>query len=344
MEATRQALENYRQGANATFAPLNDFAARLQDAEPDFSAAKADPEVAQIAHRIWNTAKDFSFLYRVAELKMDWIAQALLDGLRAENPLSIANTTRALLEHLAALNFLVTRARRLLDGLQGQGSKPKADEHFDRTDKVFQRCYYGHSPKAQGTDLKAYHIESDYLEGFRTKYPRIVEVYAFLCEYVHPNHGSNVLVSAGTLGVGLLRPPISTHADALTRICACAIGCVHSARELFYEFGAAISLFQKYLELAQQPGIRFKTLFSVRSTVAQGDGRTKETAIFFPGARTHIEGLEMIYRYLEEKRLKVGPQQLGGIDERFVYDIIETQAGPLWFKIPSTGWPRRNNS
>jgi hypothetical protein len=40
MEASRQALEKYRQGVNATFAPLNDFAAGLQDAEPDFSAAK----------------------------------------------------------------------------------------------------------------------------------------------------------------------------------------------------------------------------------------------------------------------------------------------------------------
>jgi hypothetical protein len=100
------------------------------------------------------------------------------------------------------------------------------------------------------------------------------------------SHGSNVLVSAGTLGAGLPRPPISMHAEALTRICACAIACVHSARELFYEFRAAISLFQKYLELAQQPGIRFKILFSVRSTVAQGDGRTKETAIFFPSVRT----------------------------------------------------------
>jgi len=46
----------------------------------------------------------------------------------------------------------------------------------------------------------------------------IGEVYDFLCEYVHPNYGSNALVSTGVLGAGRLNPPADSHRETIDRL------------------------------------------------------------------------------------------------------------------------------
>ena len=56
-----------------------------------------------IASRLFSIADQGFFLYQVCGWKIDYIAEALIHSIEAKNPISLANNTRALIEHLAAL-------------------------------------------------------------------------------------------------------------------------------------------------------------------------------------------------------------------------------------------------
>jgi hypothetical protein len=82
-------------------------------------------------------------------------------------------------------------------------------------------------------------------------------------------------------------------------------------------------------------GAKISTVFIKRSGILEGDGESKETAFFFPKARTPAEAIELTYRYLEESEIKlIGDRQNAGIGEGFIYDVYLTSRGRIWFKIP----------
>lgn len=74
-------------------------------------------------------------------------------------------------------------------------------------------------------------------------------------------------------------------------------------------------------------------MFADKGLGHEGDGRTKETAIYFTKARTHIEAVGMINRYLEaEKMVQTGPRKNLGFNGGFLYELYQTNCGPLWVK------------
>lgn len=160
-----------------------------------------------IAQRLFNLSKNGFFLIQVCECKINYLAEALLHAIECRNPVSLANNTRALIEHVAALVFVMQSLERLKDSLDGQGSEKKINEAIAKAEAILKRAYYGKSPKGKDKAEAAPHIESECLPALEKHVPDIREVYDFLCEYVHPNYGSNLLVSTGQLGKGRLNPP-----------------------------------------------------------------------------------------------------------------------------------------
>ena len=75
------------------------------------------------------------------------------------------------------------------------------------------------------------------------------------------------------------------------------------------------------------------TIFSEKCLAHEGDGKSKETAICFSKARTHLEAVKIIHRFLKESRMDVvGRQQIAGMESGFLYEIIPTNLGDVWFK------------
>ncbi|HWT83242.1 MAG TPA: hypothetical protein VN648_31040 [Candidatus Methylomirabilis sp.] len=67
-----------------------------------------------------------------------------------------------------------------------------------------------------------------------------------------------------------------------------------------------------------------------------GNGKTKDSAIYFVNARTYGEHLQMQDRFLEEKNIKVlGARRGGGLEAGHIYDVYPTSNGELWFRVPS---------
>lgn len=64
-----------------------------------------------------------------------------------------------------------------------------------------------------------------------------------------------------------------------------------------------------------------------------GDGKSKETAIFFTNATTEAEHISMQYEFMHQRGIESKMQSLAYTDEHYIYDAHETSEGKLWFKV-----------
>ncbi|HXV84922.1 MAG TPA: hypothetical protein VEG60_34180 [Candidatus Binatia bacterium] len=287
------------------------------------------------AQRLFKISRDAFFLIQVCEWKITYIAQALLHAIQTRNHVSLANNTRALIEHVAALVFVLDSLGKLRNSLQGQGSEKKLNQVIEKTESVLQRAYYGTSPKGKEKDKAAPHIESECLAAFEKHVPDIRDVYDFLCEYVHPNHGSNLLVSTGQLGYGRLNPPAEFHQETIDRICRYCSLTMLFLKEQAVSMSANLVHLKDLVDRCFSTGAKITSVFTIKAAFPDGDGLSRETAYFFPKARTPLEAMELTNRFLQEAGIEViGGRKNAGVSDGFVYDVYPTARGDVWFKVP----------
>jgi hypothetical protein len=96
---------------------------------------------------------------------------------------------------------------------------------------------------------------------------------------------------------------------------------------------ALLAKLSNRVEIASLQGTRVTTIFSEKGLTHEGNGNSKHTAIYFSKPRTHLETVGMIYRFLEEAKVEVvGPKIVAAIEDGFIYEIIRTNTGDIWFK------------
>lgn len=329
-------LQEYRKHREQ-FHFLDDFEqamSRMQGSVSRALEATRDP-LKTIAQRLFDAAKNGFFLIQVCEWKIHYLADALLHGIQSQNPISLANNTRALIEHLAALVFVVQSLDQLRNSLDVQGNEGKINEAITKIERILNRAYYGKSPKKSGKEEAAPHVESECLTALEKQVPDIREVYDFLCEYVHPNYGSNLLVSTGQLGKGHLNPPPDFHKATIERICGYCAEIMLFLRDQSIHISASLMTIKDLVDRCSSKGAKITNVFSRRPAIPEGDGRSKETAFFFPKARTAVEAIDLTRRYLKESGIRLtGNRENAGVSEGFIYDVYSTSRGCLWFKIP----------
>lgn len=67
-----------------------------------------------------------------------------------------------------------------------------------------------------------------------------------------------------------------------------------------------------------------------------GNGNSKENAIYFTNAMTFSDYIEMQQEYMKQNNLKVnGVKSSGSVKDEYIYDIYETENGSVWFKVPN---------
>ena len=97
--------------------------------------------------------------------------------------------------------------------------------------------------------------------------------------------------------------------------------------------GALIRL-RNWIEIAGQPKTTLGNLFSERGPSHTGDGASKLTAFEFPKARTHLEAIGLIHRFLQDNGYqRTGLKEIGVVDDDYIYDNFNTNRGRIWFKV-----------
>src|SRR5947209_5457716 len=104
----------------------------------------------------------------------------------------------------------------------------------------------------QSETHKRFHV-NDFIRSLQKRVADIADTYDYLCDFVHPNYGSNLLVSTGTLGYGRLDPSVDTHAEHLIRGCTCALRALTEIEDLARSIGAALIRLDNYVVIAMMP-------------------------------------------------------------------------------------------
>ncbi|HOD51981.1 MAG TPA: hypothetical protein PKJ78_18220 [Candidatus Hydrogenedentes bacterium] len=316
------------------FKVFDDFEACMKQTEKRVSDGDSEHEVFILTYRLWHVSRNYFFLLRVIEHKFDRLLQAMEDVLEKENALSLALHTRSLVEHLGALALQFKFSERLLNGLRGQSNRKQIESALARAEDEQKRLYFGVGAKSSESEVKAFHV-NDLLEAARAWVGDMDDVYAYLCEYVHPNHGSNLLVSSGELGGGRLAPSEEASAEALSRMCGYAILGVDLLEELSKKFGVHLVYYAHFINLGLREETKLANWFQERGVKITGDGKSKDTAICFVRARNAFEAIQMQQRYMKMNGIvPLGNRFLGGVEGEHIYDVYPTAEGELWFKVP----------
>ena len=335
-EAAIILLNDFRERRQA-FHAFDDYDRAMTQMRENASGkiASLQEPIKLIASRLFAITDKGFFLLQACECKIDYLAEALIHAIEAENPISLANNARALVEHLAAFVAITKELEKLHEKLHGQGQEKAIHQAMQKAEIFIHRAYYGKSPKiASETSEQALHV-NDCLKVLKEEVPDIEDVYDFLCEYVHPNHGSNALVSTGQLGSGRLNPPAEFHRETLDRLRRYCSLCMLFLRERGIEHGAIFIKLQNLFELCLASGAKVNNVFAVKAPKPDGDGKSKETAYFFRKARTVFEAIGLCREFLAKEGYEIRSGRNGGLGNGVIYDIYETDKGTVWFKVPT---------
>lgn len=304
----------------------------------------SDPALAVVAKNLLTISYDALFVHEVCGWKLLHLVRALAHAIESDNPVSIANNSRAMLEQVAAIAMVNSIVDKLLSDLENQGSEAKITDALSRASTALHRSYYGTSPKLEKEKSKQAHHIHDSLKALGEIHPEVPEIYDYLCEYVHPNFGSNTLVSDGELGRGSLEPDPETLSGVLKRMCQYCVFVLALHDELDNSSRATMAKLADLASICGTKGVKIQNLFVKRSARPEGDGKSKETAYFFPKARSSIEAIALIYDFLAELGAEPsGPKSIGAMEGGMIFDVVPTTKGTFWFKVPMKMLPDADN-
>lgn len=300
-------------------------------------ASVSDDAVRELARRLARCTHDAFFMGQVCSWKFFHLVRAFLSSLKSNNAVSLAAITRSMVEHVASLAFTCDALENLKRSIDGQNSKAKISTALERAEQRLKRSYYGYSPKWKEEDkLEAIHVE-DCLDVLEKQVADIRDVYAYLCEYVHPNHGSNRMVSHGELGLGNLEPDPTELATTTDKIANYGVNAIATFSDVEIDIAKLCIVIDDLASRAKGRGVTLGNWLSKRSAKPRGDGKSKLTAYEFANARSAGEAIAMIYDFLSNEGIEVNkPKRIGGIEQGHIYDIFPTTKGDLWFRtLPS---------
>jgi hypothetical protein len=323
------------QQSSLTF--LNNFDEALRGREQRLPARELDSPTIQLAWRLYDLYKKHFFMMRVQSLKLAEIARGILWAFQAGNPTVHISLARSLFEHLSAFSFQIDELGKISNNLSRQGDLGKLIGAMHKHHSALERMYYGQDMHGGSSHPKPFHV-NDFRRVLEKDYPEQSIVYAMLCDYVHPNFGSNSLVSSGTLGEGVLSLPPSAFQAQIELANACTLKCLALAIGYELEGSSQLIKLDNFVEIASRDGERPSTVFSKKGLSHLGDGKSQDTAIQFTKARTHSEAVEMIYRYLAQEKLRLIGRQTEAVSDGFLFEVCETDEGPVWFKA-KIQWP-----
>lgn len=284
------------------------------------------------ALRYTNALEQFTFVSLVCRRKIDAINQLLRYSTEARNAIALAQGARSLVEHVAVQAEIARAINHFGTQIHGQTDGVKINAALGKAEEFLKRCYFGKSSKIEPSkSLQALHIH-DCIKTLDAELPGFSESYDYLCEFVHPNHGSNTLVSSNDLSIQVNSIVTEFTRPEIQRMADIALAALAASEQIENRGQASIALLGFYAARFSQPNAKISNLFAARKIKPSGDGKTKETAFFFEGARDGKESSELWRQYLENRKIEVRGRQPAAVEGNRVYDLYVTSQGQIWYR------------
>jgi hypothetical protein len=181
---------------------LGDFDALMKSSDERIQSEDASSEAVEAARLMHDFARDHYHLLLVGQFKLREIGRGIWAAVDSKNEIVLFNLTRAFIEHTAALAYQINALERAVNEFPKKPNLKGLRETVLRHHRGVKKLYYNRRA--------AVHVH-DMIRALSKDYELARREYDELCEFVHPNHGSNKLVSSGELGAGQIR----SHAKEL---------------------------------------------------------------------------------------------------------------------------------
>lgn len=307
---------------------FHDFDRILSNSRQRLPGVDTATEIIDVGRELHALAFEHFHLILVFRSKIKELARGTLSALSDENHVVLFNLARAFMEHTSSLAYQDQALQKAISDISSKHNATKIKNSIAIHRNVTRCLYYG----GQGSPVEVARIHvNDLLKALGKVYENASSHYDSLCEFVHPNYGSNTLVSSGDLASGrigipsdLLLPEIRLAGDVIER-------CAEIVFELVFNGTRCLAKIDNWITIAGRSDAKISQLFSLRSAHT-GDGKTKDTAIFFNKARTHQESIEAFYKYLEDEGLEMLKRQMAAIESGFLFELVVTSSRHLWVK------------
>jgi hypothetical protein len=321
--------------ASTRLSVLDDFSEKFSERRKLFESLDAHmpQDLKEIAIAFEDIIEKFLFVTLVNRRKIDGIVSLLIFSINSKNPIALAQGVRALVEHACILCMVAYEIEKLKVGIKGQNEIEKIRAVLSRSEIFLYRCYFGKSGKVvKEKGSQALHI-NDGLDALKARLPSVIDDYDYLCEFVHPNYGSNLLVSVSEIQKYITSLDSNFDRIEINRMVSIG-GKVLSeieSNELFiYSLcGILSSIANRFTAY----DAKITNIFSVRKPVIKGNGKSKETALYVTNGRDSGEEIEFIYGYLDKNSFNVYGRAMVGMEDGFIYDLYKTNKGEVWVKI-----------
>lgn len=311
----------------------------------------------------------------VTSTKLKYIYRGADSCFRDENFLGLAYFARAVLEHIGIYAYLVRETEILVERLINQSSEQKIHELLRDLKKSYAASYYGSSdPNAKplkkhrpinindGIDALTYYFASKQNDDTEDKYSSLFHQYIsreeiadmygvdydpisakglvytdydFLCNFVHPNFGSNYLVSSGIISEGCIDHKNDQQRNlGILFLKKCLRYWVYYDQYLFYVDAHSHMQISSWLERSYVRGAKLQRLFTKRTPKYLGDGKSLETAYTFQSARDGYEEWLMFSEMLHKEGMAEKESEIVDAGKEYVvYKIIMKNGVELFFKF-----------
>lgn len=304
----------------------------------------------------------------ITSAKLKYIYQGANSCFREENYIGLAYFARAALEHIGTYAYLVQETDNAVMGLRNQSSEEKIHSLLKKLSNTYAVSYYGSSdPNVKPSQkLKPINVYSGlnalscYFEGDTDDYSALFHQkitreeiifsygidyepvstknpvhtdYDFLCNFVHPNFGSNYLISSGKINEGHIDLKDNSHSYnlAVLFLKKCLRYWVYYDQKLWNKSAVAHMHLSAWHARSFVKGAKLQRLFTEKSFKCVGSGESIESAITFPMARDMIEEMQMYYEMLEKEDLMEMSQDILSVGEGYVVKRITMQNGKQLF-------------
>jgi hypothetical protein len=283
--------------ASLRLSALDDFSKHFEERRKIFEgfSTNVSSEYKDIAMSFEDLLEKFFFVTLVNRRKIDAINSLIEFSIDSKNSIALAQGIRALLEHACVLVMISKEIEKLKKGLEGLNEFSKIKSLLNKSDSFIYRCYFGKSTKVEPDKAEqAIHI-NDGLSLLKVKLSDIDKDYDYLCEFVHPNHGSNLLVSTSDIGQYITSIMSNFDREEIIRMIVIGNRTLESIENEQSFIYAMVGILSTTANRFTKKGTKLSNVFSIRKAEIKGNGKTKETALLVSNGRGAIEEIEFIY-------------------------------------------------
>lgn len=307
----------------------NSFSKRIADETNQIIELDSDRGAALIAAIRFDVC--CSNIVMVQYTKIYELGSEMLAALSKEKILIASMIARALHEMSAFNCYVMTTVDKKLDAVERQLQVAKIITELESVVKFLEKAFYGSSSKATGMS----HID---IKKGRRELCKIwkseASNYNRLCDYVHPNYGSNVIYGNGELSELSMKDRNNGKEKQLLFLANHLKIVVDQLDKFLMAQSSRILFFSKLRGRIKQTDFKIQNLFKPLKTNSKNNsGQSFDDAIDLSNLPS-IEVIPEIYRQLADKNLQMLSRKIETFEGQ-LFDVITTNSGDYFFKLGS---------